>query len=90
MQDDGNEDDCDEDYSRGLSVEALAHAAAALRRQSSSGSTESNSDLKLNFKQVIIWHFSASFRLLVRSFLVDKFSSLITLCKFTSRLDCYG
>lgn len=52
MQDEGNEDDCDEEYANGLSVEALAQAAAALRRQSSGGSTGSNGELKLNWKQV--------------------------------------
>ncbi|VDN02850.1 unnamed protein product [Thelazia callipaeda] len=50
---DGNEDDCDEEYVNGFSVEALAQAAVALHRQSSGGSTESNRDLKLSWKQVV-------------------------------------
>lgn len=54
MQDDGNEEDCDDDYASGLSVEALAQAAAALRRQSSSGSTGSHGEMKLNWKQVVM------------------------------------
>uniref|UniRef100_A0A158Q903 E3 ubiquitin-protein ligase n=1 Tax=Elaeophora elaphi TaxID=1147741 RepID=A0A158Q903_9BILA len=51
MQDEGNEDDCDEEYANGLSVETLAQAAAALRRQSSGGSIGSGGELKLNWKQ---------------------------------------
>ncbi|OZC07477.1 HECT-domain protein [Onchocerca flexuosa] len=54
MQDEGNEDDCDEEYSSGLSVEALAQAAAALRRQSSGANTGSSGELKLNWKQIVM------------------------------------
>ncbi|KAL3982231.1 HECT-domain (ubiquitin-transferase) family protein [Acanthocheilonema viteae] len=54
MQDEGNEDDCDEEYASGLSVEALAQAAAALRRQSNGGSIGSSGKLKLNWKQIVM------------------------------------
>ncbi|CAG9534153.1 unnamed protein product [Cercopithifilaria johnstoni] len=54
MQDEGNEDDCDEEYANGLSVEALAQAAAALRRQSNGGSIGSSGELKLNWKQIVM------------------------------------
>lgn len=52
IQDEGNEDDCDEEYGNGLSVEALAEAAAALRGQSSGGNIGSSGELKFNWKQV--------------------------------------
>uniref|UniRef100_A0A914ZV22 E3 ubiquitin-protein ligase n=10 Tax=Parascaris univalens TaxID=6257 RepID=A0A914ZV22_PARUN len=54
MTEEGNEEDCDDEYVNGLSVEALAQAAAALRRQSSTGSTSSNGELKLNWKQIVM------------------------------------
>lgn len=57
MTEEGNEEDCDDEYVNGLSVEALAQAAAALRRQSSTGSTSSNGELKLNWKQVLACFF---------------------------------
>ncbi|MFH4976797.1 hypothetical protein AB6A40_003506 [Gnathostoma spinigerum] len=54
MQLDGNEDECDDDFPHGLSVEAFAQAESALRRQSSSGSTGSGGEVKLNWKQIVM------------------------------------
>lgn len=71
MQDEGNEDDCDEEYANGLSVEALAQAAAALRRQSSGGSTGSNGEMKINWKQVNLL-ISVTFFICLRSFQIIK------------------
>ncbi|VDK47623.1 unnamed protein product [Anisakis simplex] len=55
MTEEVNEEDCDDEYVNGLSVEALAQAAAALRRQSrSTSSAGSNNDLKVNWKQIVV------------------------------------
>ncbi|KHN87510.1 E3 ubiquitin-protein ligase HECTD1 [Toxocara canis] len=54
MAEEGNEEDCDDEYVNGLSVEALAQAAVALRRQSSTASAGSSGDLKLNWKQIVM------------------------------------